>query len=36
MDSFARGLKCAARLIEDGKLNSLVQVSDSFDFVLIT
>ena len=31
MDSFARGLKCAARIIEDGTLSSLVQVSRILD-----
>lgn len=30
MDSFARGLKNAAKLIEDGTLDSLVKVSVNF------
>lgn len=30
MDSFARGLKNAAKLIEDGTLDSLVKVSFFF------
>ena len=30
MDSFARGLKNAAKLIEDGTLDSLVKVSLKF------
>ena len=34
MDSFARGLKNAAKLIEDGTLDSLVRVSVFF-FLLV-
>ena len=33
MDSFARGLKNAAKLIEDGTLDSLVKVSLKFLFL---
>ena len=33
MDSFARGLKNAACLIEDGTLDALVKVSSTISFV---